>query len=67
MDDGLPALLPLKLPLQAELEALKEGLSIALTYGYTPLMIETNATEVISVLHFGCVPRNSIIYTCICG
>ncbi|XP_019248761.1 PREDICTED: uncharacterized protein LOC109228032 [Nicotiana attenuata] len=32
-------------PLQAKLEALKEDLIVALTKGFTPLIIETDATE----------------------
>ncbi|XP_070055386.1 uncharacterized protein [Nicotiana tomentosiformis] len=34
--------------LQTELEALKEGLNIALTKGFTPQIIETDATKVVN-------------------
>ncbi|XP_019240855.1 PREDICTED: uncharacterized protein LOC109220844 [Nicotiana attenuata] len=39
---------PAILPLQTKLEALKEGLNIVFTKGFTPLIIETDATEVVN-------------------
>ncbi|XP_019266819.1 PREDICTED: uncharacterized protein LOC109244217 [Nicotiana attenuata] len=55
---------PSSSPLQAELEALKEGFSIILTHGYTPPVVETDATKVIKILYSNCVPYNSTIVNC---
>ncbi|OIT39804.1 hypothetical protein A4A49_62788, partial [Nicotiana attenuata] len=55
---------PSSSPLQSELEALKLGLSIALKYGFSPLIVETDATELIRILHSNAMPYTSIITNC---
>lgn len=53
MDFGLSTSLSIFIPLLSKLEALKEGLQIALSNGFTLLIIETDSTEVIQILDKG--------------
>lgn len=55
---------PATSPIQAELLALKEGLSISLMKGFTPLIIETDDTEVINLINNDCVPHDLLICSC---
>ncbi|OIT21097.1 hypothetical protein A4A49_65458, partial [Nicotiana attenuata] len=50
--------------LQTELEALKEGLNVAMAKGFTPLIIETDVTEVIKALQCGCESHDKIVCFC---
>ncbi|XP_070015806.1 uncharacterized protein [Nicotiana sylvestris] len=55
---------PSSSPLQSELEALKLGLSIALNYDFSPLIVETDAAELIKVFYSDAMSYTSIITDC---